>query len=150
MTTPQPARDALIHYATTTRTITADNLAPLIEAVAAEVRDEQSPGDHETLHEAAQMYRHLRPVIERTMTEPDRWDGDEDESFHLGRYVQWLAGEREQVRAEELTQAADYAESLRQFEKTTGARWSAQVSENVGILRVADGLRRRAAEAASR
>jgi hypothetical protein len=42
--------------------------------------------------------------------------------------------------------AADVAESLRQFEPATGARKSAQVSENVGILRVADELRRMADE----
>jgi hypothetical protein len=52
---------------------------------------EQGPNDRETVSEAAQMYRSLRAVIERTMTDPDRWDGDEDESFHLGRYVEWLA-----------------------------------------------------------
>ena len=52
---------------------------------------EQGPGDRETVSEAAQIYRSLRTVIERTMTEPDRWDGDEDESFHLARYVEWLA-----------------------------------------------------------
>ncbi|MEU4168899.1 hypothetical protein AB0F46_18730 [Streptomyces sp. NPDC026665] len=48
-------------------------------------------------------------------------------------------------RAAILREAADVAESLRQFEPATGARWSAQVSENVGILRVAGELRRRAA-----
>ncbi|MFF0143570.1 hypothetical protein ACFYRN_45205 [Streptomyces sp. NPDC005227] len=51
-------------------------------------------------------------------------------------------------RATVLREAADIAESLRQFEHATGARWSAQVSENVGILRVADELRR-LADAAS-
>lgn len=48
-----------------------------------------------------------------------------------------------------LRMAADVAESLRQFEPATGARKSAQVSENVGILRVAEALRRLADEAAS-
>lgn len=43
-------------------------------------------------------------------------------------------------RAEVLDEAARIALSLRQFEKVTGARWSAQVSENVGILRVAEAL----------
>jgi hypothetical protein len=52
-------------------------------------------------------------------------------------------------RATVLREAADIAESLRQFERATGARWSAQVSENVGILRVADHLRRLAGEAAT-
>jgi hypothetical protein len=37
--------------------------------------------------------------------------------------------------------AADIAESLRQFEPATGARKAAQISENVGILRVAAALR---------
>ena len=68
---------------------------------------DQGPDDRETVAEAAQMYRSLRAVIERTMTEPDRWDGDEDESFHLGRYVEWLAAERDRVRGEVLVEAAD-------------------------------------------
>lgn len=48
-------------------------------------------------------------------------------------------------RAAVLREAADLAESLRQFEPAFGARKSAQVSENVGILRVAEELRRLAA-----
>lgn len=95
------------------------------------VLNEQGPSDHETIGEAAQMYRSLRPVIERTMAEPDRWDGDEDESFHLGRYVQWLAAERAQVRAEELTKVADL--------------WSAR-SETVSLARERMDLRYRADE----
>ncbi|MFJ5804816.1 hypothetical protein [Streptomyces sp. NPDC093093] len=43
-------------------------------------------------------------------------------------------------RAEVMQEAARIALSLRQFEKITGARWAAQVSENVGILRVAEAL----------
>ncbi|WP_158697416.1 hypothetical protein [Streptomyces turgidiscabies] len=50
-------------------------------------------------------------------------------------------------RAAVLREAADIAQSLRQFEPATGARKPAQVSENVGILRVADELRRLADEA---
>ncbi|MHA4819448.1 hypothetical protein ACXZ65_34425 [Streptomyces aculeolatus] len=50
-------------------------------------------------------------------------------------------------RAAMLDEAAKVARSLRQFERTVGPRASAQVSENVGILRVADELDRRAAEA---
>ncbi|MFD6113660.1 hypothetical protein ACFWG0_26605 [Streptomyces yangpuensis] len=53
-------------------------------------------------------------------------------------------------RAEVLTEAADRAEELRQFDDAWGARKSAQVSENVGILRVADELRRTAAEGGAR
>lgn len=45
-----------------------------------------------------------------------------------------------------LREVANIAESLRQFDPATGARKSAQVSENVGILRVAEELRRLAAE----
>lgn len=90
---------------------------------------EQGPGDLETVAEAAQMYRSLRPVIERTMTDPDRWDGDEDESFHLGRYVEWLAAERAQVRAEELNKAADEMDAH---------------CEQHGVLGVGDRLRRMA------
>ncbi|MGA6223502.1 hypothetical protein ACPESV_24590 [Streptomyces umbrinus] len=78
-----------------------------LDAVRAAVLDEQGPEDQETLGEAAAMYRSLRPHIERTMTDPDRWDGDEDEAFHLARYVEWLAAEREQVRSEVLIEAAD-------------------------------------------
>ena len=50
-------------------------------------------------------------------------------------------------RAAVLLEAADVAESLRQFERCTGPRRAAQTSENVGILRVADELRRLAAGA---
>lgn len=49
-------------------------------------------------------------------------------------------------RAEVLAEAADRAEGLRQFDAAWGARKSAQVSENVGVLRVADELRRLAAD----
>ncbi len=49
-------------------------------------------------------------------------------------------------RAAVLREAADAAEALRQFEPATGARKSAQTSENVGILRVATELRRLADE----
>ncbi|NUS79107.1 MAG: hypothetical protein HOV70_23300, partial [Streptomyces sp.] len=49
-------------------------------------------------------------------------------------------------RAAVLREAADIAEAQRQFEPAYGARKSAQVSENVGILRVAEVLRRMADE----
>jgi hypothetical protein len=54
---------------------------------------EQGPDDRETVAEAAQMYRSLRQVIEATIPadDYDRWDGDESEEVHLGRYVEWLA-----------------------------------------------------------
>lgn len=47
-----------------------------------------------------------------------------------------------------LAEAADIAESLRQFEPAAGARAAAQVSKNVGILRVAAEFRARAEETA--
>lgn len=97
--------------------------------------NEQGPDDQETLEEAAQMYRHLRPVIERTMTDPDRWDGDEDEAFHLGRYVEWLAAERSETAAEVLTQAADEMDAH---------------CEQYGVFGVGDRLRRMAGEKSSR
>ena len=51
----------------------------------------------------------------------------------------------EAARAVLYREAADVAESLRQFERCTGPRRAAQTSENVGILRVAEELRRQAA-----
>ncbi|MCX5522629.1 hypothetical protein OG342_07090 [Streptomyces bobili] len=45
-------------------------------------------------------------------------------------------------RAAVLREAAAIAEGQRQFEPAYGARWAAQVSENLGCLRVADELRR--------
>ncbi|MFE7626069.1 hypothetical protein [Streptomyces sp. NPDC057509] len=50
-------------------------------------------------------------------------------------------------RAAVLREAADIAETLRQFEPAYGPRKDAQVSENVGVLRVADHFRRLADEA---
>ncbi|WP_399554216.1 hypothetical protein OG582_40540 (plasmid) [Streptomyces anulatus] len=52
-------------------------------------------------------------------------------------------------RAATLRDAADIAESLREFTPAYGARKAAQISENVGILRVAGHLRRLADEAAA-
>ncbi|WP_354596821.1 hypothetical protein R1Y80_09740 [Streptomyces sp. JL1001] len=48
-----------------------------------------------------------------------------------------------------LREAADIAESLREFTPAYGPRKSAQISENVGVLRVADHLRALAADAAA-
>ncbi|MFB6424670.1 hypothetical protein ACFCXC_14940 [Streptomyces microflavus] len=52
-------------------------------------------------------------------------------------------------RAAHYREAADIAESLREFNSPSLARNAAQVSENVGILRVADRLRRLAVDAAA-
>jgi hypothetical protein len=51
-----------------------------------------------------------------------------------------------ETRAAAYREAADLAENLRQFEHATGPRKDAQISENVGILRVADALRAKADE----
>lgn len=45
-----------------------------------------------------------------------------------------------------LREASSIAERLRQFEPATGARKAAQISENIGVLRVVEELRRRADE----
>jgi mannitol-1-phosphate/altronate dehydrogenase len=50
------------------------------------------------------------------------------------------------TRTKALAEAADRAKELRQFDAAWGARKSAQVSENVGVLRVADELRRMAVD----
>ncbi|MFC8704138.1 hypothetical protein ACFUIV_18380 [Streptomyces anulatus] len=52
-------------------------------------------------------------------------------------------------RAAVLREAADIAESLREFTPAYGARKSAQISENVGVLRVADHFRALAGRAAA-
>ncbi|MGW9245792.1 hypothetical protein [Streptomyces badius] len=52
-------------------------------------------------------------------------------------------------RAAVLREAADIAESLREFTPAYGARKSAQISENVGVLRVADHFRALADDAAA-
>ncbi|WP_030568552.1 hypothetical protein [Streptomyces aureocirculatus] len=111
-------------------------------AVRAEALDEQGPDDLETISEAAQMYRSLRPVIERTMADPDRWDGDEDEAFHLGRSVEWLAAERSPVRAEELHAAADAVEAMNESCGQSKPCASCDAREDVAAE-----LRRRADEA---
>ncbi|MDX2732822.1 hypothetical protein [Streptomyces sp. PA03-2a] len=81
-----------------------------------------------------------RDDILRAMTEPNSW----------GHYTPETATQMlDAYRAKVLAEAADRAESLRQFEPAFGARKSAQISENVGILRVVDDLRRAATEEAT-
>ncbi|MFE2930650.1 hypothetical protein [Streptomyces sp. NPDC059278] len=62
---------------------------------------------------------------------------------HLDReaYGRLLAGHFDAHLAAVLREAADYADTLRRFDRASGTRKAAQVSENVGILRVADALR---------
>ncbi|AQS70871.1 hypothetical protein [Streptomyces pactum] len=66
--------------------------------------------------------------------------------IELGKTLAKAAADRCADYAAGLRDAADIAEQQRQFEPAFGARKSAQVSENVGILRVAEELRRRADE----
>lgn len=61
-----------------------------------------------------------------------------DRSVSPDRAAELLAD----FRAEVLREAADIADAQRQFERTSGPRKSAQISENVGILRVSGKLRR--------
>lgn len=94
---------------------TDDVMDRLHDELSAVILDHQEPGEHETLWEAAFMYRRLRKRIEATMEEPDRWDGDEDESFHLARYVEWLAAHAPvrisgDVRTETVTAVAAHIE----------------------------------------
>lgn len=70
-----------------------------------------------------------------------------DDLLQRGLTVYEVAVVLEKHRAEVLREAADHAEALRQFSPAFGARKPAQVSENVGILRVAESLRRMADEA---
>lgn len=55
--------------------------------------------------------------------------------------IERLRGELAEARAAALLEAAEVGESLRQFEPALGARKAAQISENVGILRVTERLR---------
>lgn len=83
-------------------------------------------------------------VVELLTTGQSMTHGVPDAERLLGHLRRdWAAEDRAAV----LRGIADHAESLRQFEHATGARASAQVSENLGILRVADDLRRLADEA---
>jgi hypothetical protein len=98
--------DAVLAVLPATTDQTADRAA-----IRAEVLNEQGPEDQETLADAAASYRWLRPVIEATMTDSDRWDGDESEEVHLGRYVQWLAAQAQapvtEAQAERLATLTD-------------------------------------------
>ncbi|MFD5002181.1 hypothetical protein ACFWMV_04665 [Streptomyces mutabilis] len=66
--------------------------------------------------------------------------------IELGKTLEKAAADRCADYAAGLRDAAAIAEQQRQLEPAYGARKSAQVSENVGILRVAEELRRRAEE----
>jgi hypothetical protein len=69
-----------------------DCIAEARNAVRAEILgDDLNPS---VLVLYARAYRDLRDGIMATMTDPDRWDGDESEDTILLRYVQWLAAGR--------------------------------------------------------
>jgi hypothetical protein len=86
----------------------AESANALLDAFRDDVRSDILGTDlnPSTLVLDASAYRILRPAIEATMAEPDRWDGDEAEVAILARYVKWLAAGRAQVRTEVLTEAA--------------------------------------------
>lgn len=75
------------------------------------------------------------------------WDDGLEAAMDAARDAVLAVLPEQADRAAVLREAATIAESLRQFERCTGARAAAQVSENVGILRVATALRRLAVEA---
>ncbi|WP_181785596.1 hypothetical protein [Streptomyces phytophilus] len=89
-----------------------------------------------------------RSEVDRLRAERDRyhnaWHNARDRAASAQADVEYV--ERE-TRATVLDEAAERALALRQFEKAAGPRASAQVSENVGILRVHDELRSMAAAA---
>lgn len=82
----------------------------------------------------ANAYRWLADAISNTMTDPDRWDGDEAEEAILARYVEWLAAGRAEHRAEVLAEAK--AAVVAWLLKKAGEYW-------------ATGTRRREADAVS-
>lgn len=104
------ARDELLDEYGRADTVPPWSLADLRQKLAAyraEVRrevlgDDLNPSE---LVLNANAYRWLADAISNTMTDPDRWDGDEAEEAILARYVEWLAGERAEHRAEALAEA---------------------------------------------
>lgn len=103
--------------------------------------------------EAELEVRRLQAEVEQ-LTEASRLFLNQRQEMAEERYAWQERGDRAEARVRELEdgraavlrEAADIADGLRQFEPTSGARKSAQVSENVGILRVVEELRRLAAE----
>ncbi|MFJ3089077.1 hypothetical protein [Streptomyces sp. NPDC086838] len=71
----------------------------------------------------------------------------QDAAHVIDRWRKAALAQRDARRATVLRELADVAETLRQFEPAYGPRKDAQVSENVGVLRVADHFRRLADEA---
>jgi hypothetical protein len=108
----------------------------------------------ERLSEGYTEQRKRAEAMERAM-ESTAADALKHRGCHRDLMAQCLRAERAEAEVERLRtdqaavlrEAADIAEAQRQFEPAFGARKSAQVSENVGILRVAEELRRMAAEA---
>ncbi|MFD7661310.1 hypothetical protein [Streptomyces sp. NPDC059788] len=143
------ARDAAIRaveqHPSTTFMAPCESLADAVLAAASPlIRDKVrrdllgDDADPSALVLDAESYRRLSEAITATMTDPNRWDGDDDEPEILTRYVPWLAEGRAAVRAETLGEAADaiVVENDRMLWATQpGTHWAADL------------LRRMAAEA---
>ncbi|MFI8865316.1 hypothetical protein ACIGNW_00135 [Streptomyces sp. NPDC053707] len=118
---PGPAQQMIDTYTRTIRTEQPTPCGPVPDACDAEAGDPCANHEREQAHEEGE---HAFCGAKCTTGQPETAPTAD--------------------RAEVLREAADHAETLRQFEHATGARWSAQVSENVGVLRVVDSLRRMA------
>ncbi len=135
----------------------ADAAMAVADAELAELWDELHRRDTDTDQPHAKPADRavLRDRIADILAEADGWVwGSECDKARSSTYRSYqqradavLAVLPATDRAALLHETADIAESLRQFEPASGARWAAQVSENVGILRVATELRRLANEA---
>ncbi|MFF4479505.1 hypothetical protein ACFY1A_21145 [Streptomyces sp. NPDC001520] len=128
------AAEAIASVAGSHRGWTVQRAERLAAAHRAEVRrevlgDDLNPSE---LVLNANAYQWLADAIRSTMTDPDRWDGDEAEEAVLARYVQWLAAGR----------AARDAEVLREAAEVVGPR-----CEEYGVLGVGGLLHRMADEA---
>ncbi|MEU7044982.1 hypothetical protein AB0A77_28540 [Streptomyces varsoviensis] len=119
---------------------TLDDLRTKLAAIRAEERQEVLGDDlnPSNLVLNAESYRHLSEAIIATMADPDRWDGDEAEVAILARYVEWLAAERAQYRAEVLREAADEIEGIDAHPNATGRYADVYPVLAVRLRRMAD------------
>lgn len=92
LSTGQEYADAICEIAVLAR---GENPDRLVALVGAALRYTDVKARAEVLTEAdvveARSYRRLAEAIGATMTDPDQWDGDDDEPTILVRYVEWLA-----------------------------------------------------------
>ncbi|MFJ6066546.1 hypothetical protein ACIQHU_26320 [Streptomyces tendae] len=137
----------------------ADQTAPRETAEAVLAAVETALGDTLVPSARAEALAGIAAVLPATTDQTaDRadWDAMAERTGRLRKTTKELLDRAEELearvaqlsvdRAAVLREAADIAEAQRQFEPAYGARKSAQVSENVGILRVAAELRRMADE----